>query len=123
LQDFRTNKLGGIGKLVQIDKTMLNYKCKSHRGRSATNRTDSLCIVEIEGYEITRAFAQVIPNKAQNTIVPIVVSQVCSGSTIHTDEHGAYHNLSSFGFVHGTVCHKYEFVNSITSVNTQGVEA
>jgi hypothetical protein len=38
-------KLGGHGHLVNIDETMLNYKCKSHRGRSATNRTDALCIV------------------------------------------------------------------------------
>jgi hypothetical protein len=27
-------KFGGMGSVVQIDETMLNYKCKSHRGRS-----------------------------------------------------------------------------------------
>jgi hypothetical protein len=32
--DFKNNKLGNGGKLVQVDETMLNYKCKSHRGRS-----------------------------------------------------------------------------------------
>ncbi|KCZ78675.1 hypothetical protein H311_00289, partial [Anncaliia algerae PRA109] len=31
--DFETCKLGGPGKIVQIDETMLNFKCKSHRGR------------------------------------------------------------------------------------------
>ncbi|KAM0686633.1 hypothetical protein COBT_002142, partial [Conglomerata obtusa] len=30
--DFSNNKLGGLGKIVQIDETMLNYKAKSHRG-------------------------------------------------------------------------------------------
>ncbi|KCZ79966.1 hypothetical protein H312_02635, partial [Anncaliia algerae PRA339] len=45
--DFSSNKLGGPGLIVQIDETMLNYKCKSHRGRSSTNKTDSLCIVEV----------------------------------------------------------------------------
>ncbi len=43
--DSSTDKLNGIESIVQIDKTMLNYKCKSHRERSSTNRTDSLVIV------------------------------------------------------------------------------
>ncbi|KCZ79047.1 hypothetical protein H312_03566 [Anncaliia algerae PRA339] len=33
--DFSSNKLGGPGSIVQIDETMLNYKCKNHRGRSS----------------------------------------------------------------------------------------
>ncbi|KCZ80992.1 hypothetical protein H312_01597 [Anncaliia algerae PRA339] len=60
--DFFENKLGGPGCIVQIDETMLNFKCKSHRGRSPENRTDSLCIVEYNG-NIKRVFAQIIPNK------------------------------------------------------------
>ncbi|KCZ82553.1 hypothetical protein H312_00211 [Anncaliia algerae PRA339] len=51
--DFRTNKAGGPGKIVQVDETMLNYKCKSHRGRSSRNKSDALCIVEYDGH-ITR---------------------------------------------------------------------
>ena len=46
--DFSERKLGGPGKNVQIDETMLNYKCKSHRGRSPTNKTDALCIIETD---------------------------------------------------------------------------
>jgi transposase-like protein len=78
---------------------MLNYGCKSHRGRSPANRSDSLCIIEFEG-SILRAFATIIPNKQQSTIVPIICSQVNAGSIIHTDEHGAYCNLNNFGFIH-----------------------
>lgn len=120
--DFSFDKLGGPGKVVQVDETMLNYKCKSHRGRSATNRTDSLCMVEYTD-RITRCFAVVIPNKLQTTIVPIICSQVSSHSKIHTDEHGSYRNLRLFSYLHGTVCHKYEFVNRINGVNTQGIES
>ncbi|KAG0437035.1 hypothetical protein DMUE_3914, partial [Dictyocoela muelleri] len=54
--DFSMNKLGGANRIVQIDETMLNYKCKSHRGRSPENRTDALCIIEV-GSRILRAFA------------------------------------------------------------------
>ncbi len=31
-------KLRGLNKSVQIDETMLNYKCKNHRGKSIENR-------------------------------------------------------------------------------------
>ncbi|KCZ79769.1 hypothetical protein H312_02852 [Anncaliia algerae PRA339] len=46
--DFANNKLGCPRKIVQIDETMLNFRCKSHLGRSLLNRTDSLCILKFE---------------------------------------------------------------------------
>lgn len=120
--DFSNNKLGGVKHIVQIDETMLNYKCKSHRGRSPANRTDALCIVEV-GQRITRAYASVIPDKRSRTIIPIIMSQVAPNSIIWTDEHRSYQCLSRLSFVHGTVCHKYEFINSESGVNTQAVES
>lgn len=120
--NFTNNKLGGPNSIVQVDETALNYKVKSHRGRSPTNRTDSLCIVEVRS-SITRAFATVIPNKKASTIIPIICSQVASNSTIYTDEHGAYCRLNAHEYVHETVCHKYEFVNSLNGVNTQAIES
>ncbi|KCZ76002.1 hypothetical protein H311_03007 [Anncaliia algerae PRA109] len=59
--DFKDNKLGGPDVVVQIDETMLNFKIKSHRGRSALSKTDSLCIVEVKN-AITRVFAKIIEN-------------------------------------------------------------
>ncbi|KAG0439263.1 hypothetical protein DMUE_2559 [Dictyocoela muelleri] len=83
---------------------MLNYKFKSHRGRSPRNKTDALCIVEVRG-GITRCFATIIENKSRNTIVPFIFQQVCANNIIHTDEHGAYKNLREFFETHNTVCH------------------
>ena len=65
------NKFGGFGNIVQVDETMLNYKCKSHRGRSPSNRTDALCIVEVR-HGIKRAYACIIPNKESSTLIPII---------------------------------------------------
>ncbi len=45
--DFSNSKLGGDGFVVQVDETMMNFKCKSHCGRSPDNRTDALYIVEV----------------------------------------------------------------------------
>jgi transposase-like protein len=120
--DFSLEKLGGVGSIVQIDETMLNYKCKSHRGRSPTNRTDSLVIVEVRS-GITKAFAKVIPNKTKETMIPIIVSQVAPNSIIWTDEHKTYQCLREYDFTHETICYKYEFVNNESGVNTQAVES
>lgn len=120
--NFTNDKLGGFTKIVQADETMMNYKCKSHRGRSPYNRTDALVIVEVVD-KVTRVFARVIPDKKADTILPIICAQVVSGATIHTDEHRSYSSLSRYGYIHGTVCHKYTFVDSFTGVDTQSVES
>ena len=98
-------KLGGLGKIVNVDETMLNYKCKSHRGRSTLNRTDALCIVEcdvVTGH-IDKVWAQVIPNKSASTIIPIIIAHVLEHSVIHTDEHKSYLSLCMNNFSHFTV--------------------
>ena len=116
-------KLGGPLCIVQVDETMLNYKCKSNRGRSSTNRTDGICIVEVRSSAITRVWAEIIPNKSISTMLPIICEHVLSGSTIHTDEHRSYGVLGRNGFEHATVCHKYMFVDREANVHTQHVES
>jgi transposase-like protein len=120
--DFKTNKLGGVGKIDQVDETGLNYKVKAHRGRSPVNKTDALCIVEVEEH-ITRAFACVIENKKAETLIPIITDNVEEYTTIWTDEHKSYQKLSLPNHDHDTVCHKYEFINKETGANTQAVES
>jgi hypothetical protein len=44
-------------------------------------------------------------------------------SIIQTDEHKTYQRLNKIGFVHNSVCHKFEFVNKLNGVHTQHVEA
>ena len=61
-----SRKLGGLGKIVQVDETSLNHGMKNHRGRSPLNKTDALCIIEFDSY-ITRAFACVISDKKAST--------------------------------------------------------
>ncbi|KAG0426486.1 hypothetical protein DMUE_5964, partial [Dictyocoela muelleri] len=79
--DFHENKLGGSGVLVQIDDTMLNYKAKSHRGRPSLNMSDNICIFEVKNH-ITRAFAKIIENKEQNTLITIICNRLAANSII-----------------------------------------
>jgi hypothetical protein len=69
---------------------MLNYKCKSHRGRSAENKSEDLTIVEVVQGKITRVYARVIINKSISSIIPVVVERVVAGSLICTGEHKTY---------------------------------
>ncbi|KCZ80226.1 hypothetical protein H312_02376 [Anncaliia algerae PRA339] len=119
---LKMSKMGGHGAFVQVDETMLNYKCKSHRGRSALNKTDALCIVEVSN-SITKAYATIIPNKEASTIIPIICDKVVNGTLIYTDEHRSYASLAQKGYVHQTVCHKYNFVDKISGAHTQFVES
>ena len=118
--NFSNNKLGGPGKIVQVDETMLNFKTKSQKERSSENKCDSISIVEFDTH-ITRAFACIIPDKKATTLIPIICEQVASNRIIRTDEHRSYSNLSGYFTSHGTVCHKYQFVNG--EINTQAVES
>ncbi|KAG0437537.1 hypothetical protein DMUE_3637, partial [Dictyocoela muelleri] len=61
--------------------------------------------------------------KKASTLIPIICTQVANGSIIWTDEHISYSSLRTLGFVHSTVCHKYEFINSVSGTNTQAVES
>ncbi|KCZ75046.1 hypothetical protein H311_03983 [Anncaliia algerae PRA109] len=60
--DFHDSKLDGPHSVVQIDKTMLNYRRRSHRGRSPSNKLDFLCIVEVSN-KIIIAFPTLFPTK------------------------------------------------------------
>lgn len=115
-------KMGGPGKIVQVDETALNHGVKAHRGRAPTNKTDALCIIEYDT-KITKAYACVIGDKKATTLLPIICDKVLPFSTIHTDEHKSYCGLNELGFNHDTVCHKRAFINFETGANTQAVES
>lgn len=125
IENFNLGKLGEVGKIVQVDETMMNYKAKSHRGRSAINKTDALCLVEVDllSKKIEKVWAEVIPNKQADTILPIIKDHVIAHSVIYTDEHKSYQRLSNLGYEHKTVCHKANFVDVSTGVHTQNVES
>lgn len=116
-------KLGGPGSVVHVDETMINHKIKAHRGRAPVQQTWLLCIVDTSTTP-SIGFATIIENKSSNTLIPIISSVVKSGSIIHSDELKSYIKLKDInGYIHKSVCHKYEFIDKITGVHTQNVES
>ena len=52
--------------MVQVDQTILNNRCKSHRGRIPHNKTDALYIFELRD-DILRHIQKLFPiKKAQH---------------------------------------------------------
>ncbi|KCZ75793.1 hypothetical protein H311_03220 [Anncaliia algerae PRA109] len=105
IADFNNNKLGGSGKIVQINENMLNYKCKSHRGLLPENITDSSCIVEVSS-KIQGAYATIIPNRKEITIIPVICNKVASNSMIRNDEHKSHSNLNNHSYFHKNIYHR-----------------
>ena len=84
--------------------------------------TNAFCIIEFRN-SIFSAFATYIPDKTSGTLVPIIINLVLNGSLIWTNEFSNYCFLTNFSFVHGTICHKYQFVNYDTCINTQAIKS
>lgn len=115
--------LGGPGKIVQIDETMLNHKIKAHRGRGPKHQCWALCIVDCS-FKPSKGFATIIKDKSKDTILPIINEVVRTGSIIHTDEAKVYNCLkSNNNYIHKSVVHKYKFVDYDENVHTQNVES
>ncbi len=70
-------------------------------------------IERVAGNSVERIMAKTIPNKQASTLLPIICENVLSGSVIYTDEHRSYSRLTEEGFMHGTVCHKYNLLAGI----------
>ena len=64
-----------------------------------------------------------VPDRTKETRLPIIHKHIKKGTTIMSDQWKAYHDLQEEGFQHGTVCHKYNFVNpEDANVHTQNIE-
>ena len=115
--------LGGPGIRVHVDETMLNYKVKSHRGRSPREQVWAIGIADTS-YTPSKCYFSILPDRTAVTLTNIITSVVREGSIIVTDAFSSYQKISDYkNYVHQTVCHKYSFVDSLTGVHTQNIES
>ena len=69
-----------------------------------------------------RVFIELVDKRNSQTLFPIIQRFVKAYSTIHSDQWAAYKSLYKLGYTHGSVNHKYNFVDDITGVHTQMIE-
>jgi transposase-like protein len=122
--DFSGGNLGGE---VEVDETFIGGKARNmhkdrklramqgHRGCARDgNKTIVLGMLERAG----RVRATVVPDRKKDTIQPIVLGNVETGSKIHSDEHGQHWKMDEYE--HNIVQHLSRYVDG--NVHTNGIE-
>jgi hypothetical protein len=65
---------------------------------------------------------EIVPDRSEETLIPIVERWVLPGTTIRSDGWGAYASLGARGYVHEVVIHEHFFVDPVTGVDSNSVE-
>lgn len=117
-------KLGGIDLIVQIDESVI-VKAKYNRGH-ALQRAQRW-IFGIHDITSKLSFICFVNNRDRDTLRPIISNIVLPGSFINSDCWGAYEFHDQLPhpqpYRHGTVNHSQTFIDPITGVHTNNVEA
>lgn len=109
-------KLGGPGKIVEIDETYWGNRGKQRPGaRGYAHKMKIISMVERNGNKRSVHVSQV---KAK-TVMPLVIKNVDRRTRIMTDESGVYIHLNREFFSHETVIHSAgEYARGDVTTNT-----
>ncbi len=122
LERYYTNrgKVGGSGSVVEVDEMKFG-KRKYNVGRVI----EGSWIVGIIDHDTNDLRIEICPNNVrdENNLLRIINKHVEKGTTIMTDCWKSYNGLTSDGFNHLTVCHKYNYIDPNTYANTQKIES
>ena len=112
--------IGGVGTTVEIDESKL-FKRKYNRGRFLSMQ---------EGWafggvcrETFKKFVELVPDRSEATLLPIIQRHIKPGTHIMSDEWRAYFNLNKYGYIHDKINHSENFVNpEDPNIHTQRIE-
>jgi len=110
--------IGGKGKTVEIDETMIGGYRKGKPGRSLDGKTIVLGMVERGGDVVT----VVVPNIQRASLFPPIKATVAEGTEIHTDFLSSYKGLAASGYTHERVNHNSGQYVSTTGCHVQTIE-
>ncbi|KAG0438837.1 hypothetical protein DMUE_2849 [Dictyocoela muelleri] len=100
---------------------MFHYRQKYHVERISQHNRWVFGIIEVSN-TLSKYYVEVVPDRSQETLLPIIHRVCRTGSVIWSDEWRGYRNLYP-SFTHLTVNHSYNFVNPVTGVHTQNIES
>lgn len=113
-------RIGGIGKTVEIDETKL-FKRKNHTGRMVG--LSGWLFGGIEREDKTKMFMVLVPDRTAETLISCIQQYISPGTRIISDCWAAYNQIQASGFDHQTVNHSYNFVcPENPEIYTQNIE-
>ena len=101
VDDRNGNRVGGHFRTVEIDETLVGGEVEGMGKGYKGNKTYVVGMADRGGDVVTRIPARV----NRETLHGLINEHVRPGSTINTDEAGAYRGLEEYGFRHVTVDH------------------
>ena len=113
-------KVGGVGHIVEIDESLMVKRKYNHGGLHQQHQE---WVFGMYDRTSGRGWIKFVPRRDADTLLPIIQEFVHPGSTVYSDGWNAYNNIANLGYVHGRVIHEENFVDPVTGVHTQGVEA
>jgi len=105
---------------VQIDESLFGGRRKYNRGDH--HRHLKSWVLGIVEESSKRCVLWPVTQRNKDTLTNVIVDHVVAGSTIKTDEWGAYASLNELGFKHLTVNHSISFV-AADGTHTQLIES
>jgi len=115
--DKKSQKIGGQGVIVEIDKAKIG-KQKYNRGRWIEGNW------VFEGFERSSQNCFLVPvlSRGSGVLLDIIKTWIKPGTTIISDCWKAYDCLSKERFVHASVNYSYNFVDPTSGAHTQNIE-
>ena len=113
-------KLGGVGHIVEIDESLM---VKRKYNRVGLRQQHQELVFGMYDRTSGKEWIKFVPRRDADTLLPIIQEFAHPGSTVYSDGWNAYNDIANLGYVHGRVIHQENFVDPVTGVHTQGVEA
>ncbi len=112
--------IGGIGEIVEVDESQM-IKRKHNRGYLREQHEQ--WVFGMYDRQRRIGWIEFVDRRDAPTLLPVIQRYVRPGTMIYSDGWGAYNNLQNIGYGHESVIHADNFVDPVTGVHTNGVEA
>ena len=120
----KSERLGGPGKVVEIDESYFAGVQKYGRGRS--RKTIHPWVFGAVERGSLKVKLENVEGKSREQLLPVLSTWILPETTIHSDRHGAYFNLPQYVdhcVAHYAVNHKENYVDPRSGAHTQSVES
>lgn len=118
ISEYFLRSLPKFRGVVEIDESAFRSKSKSR-----ANFYHQKWVFGLYERERKLVYMEIVKNRRESTLIPIIQKICEAGTTIISDQWGAYNKLPDYGFPHYTVDHSRFFVNPHSrEIHTQDIE-